>query len=91
MRASNSMIELDPEEKQKRIEGLMDHTKEEIVTQWVALGSDMKEKYDKLKVEFIGIKWLMIFQGSLKISDQKNQMKYLEVKLELPYRVISCI
>ena len=39
----------------------MDHTKEEIATQWVTLGSDMKDKYDKLKIEFIGIKWLMIF------------------------------
>ena len=50
------MIELDPEEKQKRIEGLMEHTKEEIATQWVTLGSDMKEKYDKLKIEFIEYK-----------------------------------
>ena len=50
------MIELDPEEKQKRIERLMEHTKEEIATQWVTLGSDMKEKYDKLKMEFIEYK-----------------------------------
>ena len=49
-------IELNPEEKQKRIEGLMEHTKEEIATQWVTLGSDMKEKYDKLKMEFIEYK-----------------------------------
>ena len=46
------MSELDPEEKQKRIDRLMGHTKEEIVTQWVTVGSDMKEKYDKLKMEF---------------------------------------
>ena len=53
---SASIIELDPEEKQKRIEGLMDHTKEEIATQWVTLGSDMKDKYDNLKIEFIEYK-----------------------------------
>ena len=51
-----TIIELDPEEKQKRIEGLMEHTKEEIATQWVTLGSDMKDKYDKLKIEFIEYK-----------------------------------
>ena len=51
-----SNVELDPEEKQKRIEGLMEHTKEEIATQWVTLGSDMKQKYDKLKIEFIEYK-----------------------------------
>jgi len=44
----------------------MEHTKEEIATQWVTLGSDMKQKYDKLK-----------------ISDQRNPMKYLEVRLEM--------
>ena len=31
----------------------MEHTKEEIATQWVTLGSDMKDKYDKLKIEFV--------------------------------------
>ena len=56
MSVSNSMIDLDPEEKQKRIEGLMEHTKEEIATQWVMLGSDMKQKYDNLKIEFIEYK-----------------------------------
>ena len=54
MNASN--IELAPEEKQKRIHRIMEHTKEEIATQWVTLGSDMKETYDKLKVEFIEYK-----------------------------------
>ena len=34
----------------------MEHTKEEIATQWVSLGTDMKEKYDKLKIEFIEYK-----------------------------------
>ena len=43
-----SMVELDPEEKQKRIDRLIEHTKEEIATQWVTLGTDMKDKYDKL-------------------------------------------
>ena len=52
----NLLIELDPEEKQKRIDRLMEHTKEEIATQWVTLGSDMKEKYDNLKIEFIEYK-----------------------------------
>ena len=51
-----TVVELDPEEKQKRIERLMEHTKEEIATQWVTLGSDMKENYDKLKIEFIEYK-----------------------------------
>jgi hypothetical protein len=50
------MTELDPEDKQKRIERIMEHTKEEIATQWVTLGSDMKQKYDKLKIEFIEYK-----------------------------------
>jgi hypothetical protein len=39
------MIELDPDEKQRRIDRLMELTKEEIAAQWVTLGSDMKEKY----------------------------------------------
>ncbi len=39
MNISESMIELDPEEEQKRINRLMEHTKEEIATQWVTLGS----------------------------------------------------
>jgi len=39
------MTELDPEEKQKRIDRIMEHTKEEIATQWVTLGTDMNEKY----------------------------------------------
>ena len=47
---------IDPEEKQKRIDRLIEHTKEEIATQWVTLGSDMKQKYDKLKIEFIKYK-----------------------------------
>jgi hypothetical protein len=44
----------------------MEHTKEEIATQWVTLGTDMKDKYDKLNIEFIQYKIPMIFQGSLK-------------------------
>jgi hypothetical protein len=51
-----TMTELDPEDKQKRIERLMECTKEEIATQWVTLGTEMKEKYDKLKIEFIEYK-----------------------------------
>ena len=50
------MTELDPEEKQKRIDRLMGLTKEEIATQWVTLGTDMKQKYDNLKTEFIEFK-----------------------------------
>jgi hypothetical protein len=51
-----TVVELDPDDKQKRIDCLMEHTKEEIATQWVTLGSDMKQKYDKLKIEFIEYK-----------------------------------
>ena len=47
---------LDPEEKQKRIDRLIEQSKEEIATQWVTLGSDMKQKYDNLKTEFIEYK-----------------------------------
>src|SRR4029079_13636272 len=56
MDISIAEIGLDPEEKQKRIDRLMEHTKEEIATQWVTLGSNMKEDYDKLKIEFIEYK-----------------------------------
>jgi hypothetical protein len=56
MDISMAEIGLDPEEKQKRIDRLMEHTKEEIATQWVTLGTDMKDKYDKLKIEFIEYK-----------------------------------
>jgi hypothetical protein len=34
----------------------MEHTKEEIATQWVTLGTNMKEQHDKLKIEFIEYK-----------------------------------
>jgi len=34
----------------------MDCTKEEISIQWVTLDTDMKTKYDKLKIEFIEYK-----------------------------------
>ena len=51
-----TMTGLDPEDKQKRIQCIMEHTKEEIATQWVTLGSNMKDKYDKLKIEFIEYK-----------------------------------
>ena len=50
------VVELDPEDKQKRIDSLMEHTKEEIATQWVTVGTNMKENYDKLKMEFIEYK-----------------------------------
>ena len=53
---TQTQLTLDPEEKQKRIDRLMDCTKEEIATQWVTLGTDMKQKYDKLKIEFIEYK-----------------------------------
>jgi hypothetical protein len=48
--------QLDPEDKQKRIDRLMEHSKEEIATQWITVGTDMKDKYDKLKIEFIEYK-----------------------------------
>ena len=50
------VVELDPEDKQKRIDSLMGLTKEEIATQWVTVGTNMKEDYDKLKIEFIEYK-----------------------------------
>jgi len=53
---STFILELDPEEKQKRIDRLMERTKEEIAIQWVTLGTNMKEQYDKLKMEFIEYK-----------------------------------
>jgi hypothetical protein len=56
MDISMAEIGLDPEEKQKRIDRLMEHSKEEIATQWITLGTDMKDKYDKLKIEFIEYK-----------------------------------
>jgi len=56
MDVSMAEIELDPEEKQKRIDRLLEHTKEEIATQWVTVGTNMKEDYDKLKIEFIEYK-----------------------------------
>lgn len=34
----------------------MEHSKEDIATQWITLGTDMKQKYDKLKIEFIEYK-----------------------------------
>ena len=49
-------VGLDSEDKQKRIESIMEHTKEEIATQWVMVGTNMKEDYDKLKIEFIEYK-----------------------------------
>ena len=50
---TQTQLTLEPEEKQKRIDRLMDCTKEEIATQWVTVGTNMKEEYDKLKMEFI--------------------------------------
>jgi hypothetical protein len=47
------MTALDPEEKQKRIQSLMECTKEQLATQWVTVGTNMKAQYDKLKIEFI--------------------------------------
>ena len=35
---------------------LMECIKEEIATQWVTVGTEMKEKYDNLKIEFIEYK-----------------------------------
>ena|SRR6476619_297245 len=49
-------IGLAPEEKQRRIDRLMEHIKEEIATQWVTIGSTIKEDNDKLKIEFIEYK-----------------------------------
>jgi len=51
-----ALTELNSEDKQKRIDRLMEHSKEGIATQWITLGTDMKQKYDKLKIEFIEYK-----------------------------------
>ncbi len=56
MTMNMNLKELDPEDKQKRINEIMKYSKEEIATQWVTLGSDMKQKYDKLNMEFIEYK-----------------------------------
>ena len=85
------VVELDPEEKQKRIDSLMEHTKEEIATQWVTVGTNMKEHHDKLKIEFIEYKIANDISRFFEDIDQNNLMKYLEAKLERPYKVISCI
>ena len=34
----------------------MKRTKEEIATQWITVGTDMKDKYNKLKIQFIEYK-----------------------------------
>ena len=52
---------------------LMECIKEEIATQWVTVGTEMKEKYDNLKIEFIEYKIANIFQDSLKhIRSEKS-------------------
>ena len=33
-----NIMEFDPEDKQKRIDRLMEHSKEEIATQWIMIG-----------------------------------------------------
>ena len=53
---TQTQLTLDAEEKQKRIDRLMDCTKEEIATQWVTVGTNMKEQHDNLKMEFIEYK-----------------------------------
>jgi hypothetical protein len=68
------MIELDPEEKLKRIYRLMEHTKEEIATQWVTLGTDMKEKYDKLMIEFIEYSPLSVYLKSSSSAPRPAKM-----------------
>ena len=77
-------IELDPEEKQKRIDRLMEHTKEEIATQWVTVGTNMKEDYDKLKIEFIEYKIANDISRFFEDIRSEKSMKYLEVNLEVP-------
>ena len=83
-----SMVELDPEEKQKRIDRLMEHTKEEIATQWVTLGSDMKEKYDKLKIEFIEYKIANDISRFFEDIRSEKSDEILGSKIRKLYRVI---
>ena len=82
------MIELDAEEKLKRIHSLMEHTKEEIATQWVTLGSDMKQKYDKLKIEFIEYKIANDISRFFENVRYEKSDEILGRSLEMLYRVI---
>ena len=81
------IIELDPEEKQKRIEGLMEHTKEEIATQWVTLGSDMKQKYDNLKIEFVEYKIANDISRFFEDIRSEKSDEILGSKIRKQYRV----
>ena len=84
------MIEL-AVEKQKRIDRLLKHTKEEIATQWVTVGPDMKEQHDKLKMEFIEYKIANDISRFFEDVRLEKSNQVLEVKLEVRYKVISCI
>jgi hypothetical protein len=77
-----TVVELDPEDKQKRIQSLMGCTKEQLATQWITVGTNMKEQYDKLKIEFIEYKIANDISRFFE-DDQNNPMKYLEVRLEM--------
>ena len=83
-----SMVELDPEEKQKRIDRLIEHTKEEIATQWVTLGSDMKQKYDNLKIEFIEYKIANDISRFFEDVRSEKCNEILGSKIRKLYRVI---
>ena len=84
-------IELDPEEKQKRIDRLMEHTKEEIATQWVTVGANMKDDYDKLKTEFIEYKIANDISRFFEDVRSEESNEVLEASLEMPSRVTFCI
>ena len=63
----------------------------EIAIQWVTVGTEMKEKYDNLKIEFIEYKIANDISRFFEDIRSENQMKYLEVNLELHFKVIFCI
>ena len=84
-----TMAELDPEEKQKRIDRLMERTKEEIATQWVTLGTNMKEQYDKLKIEFIEYKIANDTSRFFEDIRSEKSDQILGSKIRELYRVIS--
>ena len=73
----------DPEDKQKRIQRLMECTKEEITTQWVTVGTEMKENYDNLKMEFIEYKNANDISRFFEDINQKNLIQYPGSKLKL--------
>ncbi|MFZ0406240.1 MAG: hypothetical protein WAL79_10490, partial [Nitrososphaeraceae archaeon] len=58
-------------------------------TQWVTVGTNMKEQYDNLKIEFI--KYKIANDISRFIEDVRLEESNEVLGLQVPYGVISCI